>query len=304
MTRTTNGITIATIGMSATTTTRTPMQEEAILPRNKTRRSSLIFFLVLLSVVILICDNTITSSTLHLLITKGAPETLTNSTFQREQVHASINTFHNISHDRNDQPPQFWNISIVVQLSGELGNHLSKLAFGYAIQRRLWDHYAIPSHLVLQHQSSRKWIQARQDVQKCFPQFRSMDFTQGNTLEFQERLSEQQKWLGNENSSKLVLSNLIHSHEVEEKLIFLKSLLEQSSPITKNHGSTNNISLPFLYAQSFASWEYIDTYYHGLKRLFAFDDDACCRELPKPEEYVFVSTLPKEQVVLREQRSS
>ncbi len=175
-----------------------------------------------------------------------------------------------------------WNISIVVQLSGELGNCLFKVAFGYAIQRILWDDYAIHSHLVLRHQDSSKWRRARRDMQACFPRFRSMDFTLGNSIEFQKRLLQQEEWLGTENASKLVIAGKIH-----EGLSFLKELLEHSNSVATEPSA--NISLPFIQTTAFANLTHVDAYYHGLRRLFTFDDEACCGVVPELDEVVFVS---------------
>jgi hypothetical protein len=189
-----------------------------------------------------------------------------------------------------------WNISVVVQLSGELGNHLSKIAFGYSVQQRLWERYRLASHLVLQHQErGSKWISARRDVQTCFPHFRSTDFCVGNSPEFQHRLQQQREWLGGTNASKLVLANLISSEDVDASLFYLNELLRQqnrsdvlTSPLS-DHLNPGNISLPFLYAQSFASLEDIDAYYHELQNLFVFDEESCCRAVPAVDEHVFVS---------------
>ena len=80
-----------------------------------------------------------------------------------------------------EQQPE---IVILVQLSGELGNHLSKLAYGRALQLWLQEEYGIAqSRLVLRHQGKRyvyKWEKTHSDLQRCFPWTRSLNFTQGN----------------------------------------------------------------------------------------------------------------------------
>lgn len=189
-----------------------------------------------------------------------------------------------------------WNISIVVQLSGEFGNHLSKVAFGIVIQQILWQRYEIRSHLVFQHQEQgSKWLSPRRDLQTCFPYFRSMDFQAGNTETFRKQQKEQQQWLGAKNASKLVFENLISSAMVAERLSYLVELLTSMNKKGKNVtasgdlSSSSTVSLPFIHAQSFVGWEYIDLYYDDIKRMFALDEQACCKAFPHPDEHVYVS---------------
>jgi hypothetical protein len=180
-------------------------------------------------------------------------------------------------------------ISIVVQLSGEMGNHLQKIAFGRAIQNILQDRYGLDSHLVLQHQQrGGKWVSAMQDVTQCFPNLRDYDFELGNSVEFTKRLQQQQEWLGNDNASKLILPNLVSSASVDDGLAYLVSLQRKNiTSSISNVGSNANISLPFVYAQSFVDFEYIERYNSDLRALFWFDEAACCQEVPHPDESVF-----------------
>jgi len=201
----------------------------------------------------------------------------------------------------NASLPVDLNISIVVQLSGEMGNHLSKLAFGFSIQQVLWEQYGIASHLILRRQEEvAKAVWARKDVQACFPNFRNQDFEAGNTGEFQQRLEQQQRWLGQKNASKLVLESGISEDEVDGRLSYLHELLLQAKREPKNSLSQqalavpnkdSKITLPFIYTQSFVRWEYIERYYNRLRSLFAFDDEACCASVPQPDEHVFVRTI-------------
>ncbi len=90
----------------------------------------------------------------------------------------------------------------------------------------MWDDYAIHSHLELRHHDSSKWRRARSDMQACFPQFCSMDFALGNSIEFQKRLLQPEEWLGTDHASKLVIAGKVH-----EGLSSLKELLAHSNPI-------------------------------------------------------------------------
>lgn len=72
---------------------------------------------------------------------------------------------------------------ILIQLSGEFGNHLSKIAYGRALQLILEQDYQIDSRLILRNQGARyayKWESATRDLQKCFPWTQQFNFSQGN----------------------------------------------------------------------------------------------------------------------------
>jgi hypothetical protein len=181
--------------------------------------------------------------------------------------------------------------SIVVQLSGEMGNHLQKIAFGRAIQNMLFDKYGIASDLVLQHQQrGGKWVSAMRDLKQCFPKLRHFDFELGNSPEFTERLQQQKKWLGDK-SAELIFPNLVSIASVDQGLDYLANLLRTNHSSIPEIGIDANISLPFVYAQSFVDFPFIDQYYSDLRKFFSFDDASCCMEIPRPDESVFVSNL-------------
>jgi len=268
-------------------------------------RALLLFILLTLVTVLFYTDVDVTS-TVSTALAQGAlvetHESLDHRLPRKPSEHPTSNASLPFVDQENGIP---WNISIVVQLSGEMGNHLSKLAFGFSIQQILWEQYGIASHFILRKQErSAKAILARRDVQECFPNFRTQDFEAGKTQEFQQRLEQQEKWLGQTNASKLVLENTISVDEVDCRLAYLHELLllqQQAQREPKNTSSqhalaatnkhSNNITLPFIYTQSFVGWEYIERYYYQLKKLFVFDDEACCASVPQPDEHVFVRTM-------------
>lgn len=184
-----------------------------------------------------------------------------------------------------------FNISIVVQLSGEMGNHLSKLAFGVALQERLKAH-GLHSHLVLQHQErTGKWLTARNDIQNCFPRFRNYDFSLGNTDEFAKVQHRQTEAFGSSAAEQFVFPNMISVPAMDEQLKWIANFIHRNTTkvdLTPTTGQAN-ISIPFIHAQAFAPFELIDDYYERLSTWFEFDKDACCREVPGADEHVFVS---------------
>jgi hypothetical protein len=193
-------------------------------------------------------------------------------------------------HYHQHYPQNVNNISIVVQLSGELGNHLSKVAFGYSIQQLLMERHGIPSHLVLQHQErGSKWETARRDLQQCFPFFRRLDFELGNSPEFYnlQHRQQQQSQLEEFDHQAFVFPMMSTMDDIHSKL----ETIAEVSNRTRNERNvtTGNISFPFLHVQDFAEFPLIDRYYDQLRELFEFDHAACCAELPYEDEAVFVS---------------
>ena len=90
-------------------------------------------------------------------------------------------SIHNVPDPYQKPPPP---MTILVQLSGEFGNHLSKLAYGRALQLWLQEEYGVSdSQLVLRHQGGRyayKWEKTQADLKRCFPWTQSLNFSQGN----------------------------------------------------------------------------------------------------------------------------
>jgi hypothetical protein len=75
-------------------------------------------------------------------------------------------------------------LQIVIQLSGEMANQLSKLAFAYGVKWILEEDYQTSSKIILRHEEKEKWIRARESVVTCFPKLRHLEFSEANTQEF------------------------------------------------------------------------------------------------------------------------
>ena len=100
--------------------------------------------------------------------------------------------------------------TIVVHLSGEMGNHLHHLVHGYGIHLMLLgkddndmidtsssnapNSSSILTNIILRHQehvNQRKWMSAQTSIQSCFPHFRNYNFSFGNTIEFYNDKAQQ-----------------------------------------------------------------------------------------------------------------
>ena len=192
------------------------------------------------------------------------------------------------------------NISIVVQLSGELGNQLSKIAYGKALQFLIRDTYNISTTLILRAQErGSKWLYAMKDVKAICPNTRSMDFRQANNAEFSNLQQVQLDWLGNDAAGNLHMQDCLSSDCVHPSIQYLYDSLQRARdhpPPTqkrKNDTTTNTtsaISIPHIYADSFLLSDsfLMDRYYQEIKEFFTFDDKVCA-EIPQPNETVLVS---------------
>jgi len=206
---------------------------------------------------------------------------------------------HTLSHDNLNSTN---NISIVVQLSGELGNQLSKLAYGICLKWYAKQFHNISTHLVLRAQSHAKWYNAKEDTQACFPLTRAMDFQQGNTIQFQQQQEQQKEWLGKSDAAHLHLNDCCTKACVDQSLEHLAKVLAR--PPQNNTFATKNTiglsaSFPFLYTETFANAEcfFVDLYYEELRKIFAFDT-SICKQTPKPDEIIlhirnFLKEMPR-----------
>jgi len=205
------------------------------------------------------------------------PENLENRT--------SVESLESLSEELDNYKPSF---SIVIQLSGEMGNNLAHFAHGHALYLWLKRQYGVnDTNIILRHQVHPKWKAGRKALQQCFPNTRSFDFAAGNTPEFEQRRDEQttvfggpDPFAGVSSSEKAVVESALR------KFIKLKSN-KRSRPAE----TIGNISLPFLYSKAFVTANFwVDLYYDDLRHFLRFDP-ACCRLKPDPDEAVFVSPV-------------
>ena len=195
------------------------------------------------------------------------------------------------------QSQHAYNGTIVVQLSGEMGNNLHKLAFAKALQWMAYDSFQIHLNLVLRHQDHPKWLSTKGHLQKCFVSLRRFNFKAGNGPEYTERQLEQTLWLGQRSGGGEEKKGLEISGNEESNMIAVLQQLKRtldtaSAPPNQDHNdhddSSCTIYLPFLVADQMVSWDILDRYRERLVDWFAFDDQACCpSDLPQKDESVF-----------------
>lgn len=213
--------------------------------------------------------------------------------------------------------------TIIVQLRGELGNHMSAIAHGYGLQLYALEFFGLETKLLLRHQlmsdgttSNPKWISASQTLKHCF-NFTDWDFSRGGDWqEFEMIKREQEKWLDfldlkqmgyvngrrmkglvfNDNQP-VTTENINHGLES-----FIGALRRQDRP---NIPVSTDISLPFLLSESIDNTVLVDRYWKYFRTFFALDLKCCGDEEPHPDESVFhfrnfATEMPKYKGTLEE----
>mmetsp|Transcript_11160 Transcript_11160/g.23527 ORF Transcript_11160/g.23527 Transcript_11160/m.23527 type:complete len:415 (+) Transcript_11160:135-1379(+) len=196
--------------------------------------------------------------------------------------------------DRAPSPP----ITIVCQLSGEMGNNIAK--WGYCLSIKFWlesgEFQDVTGNvrIVIRHQDHNKWVRGATDVKRCFPNTRGYDFGEANTDEFVQLFNRQneafglsQRWSKGGPTPFDGINVGMMANRTEALRHFVSSHLSQPN-VTGSR--VTNITIPFLYASQFLlADELFDRYYDELRKYFYFDLDnrECCKQVPDPDEAVF-----------------
>jgi hypothetical protein len=170
------------------------------------------------------------------------------------------------------------NGTIVVYLTGEMGNHLLILAKSLSVKLMANEKYGISAEFVLRHQQSPKWVHGRNSIQSCFPKLRHFNFSAANTDAFDKLAREQDKGPWDPARLKIV-SDIDNADTMDDALLYWKSVLESH---------VDGVA-PFLTVAKWCPLVMIDRYLDQLRSFFEFDKIACCKALPGPDESVFVS---------------
>jgi hypothetical protein len=204
---------------------------------------------------------------------------------------ADKNVISTIGESKKEDRLELSPITIVVQLSGEMGNNVAKIATGKGLQLWAQRQYGIATDLVLRHQEHSKWIGAMRDTKKCFPKLRGFDFTLGNGRNYNERTAQQDQLLGAK--SALLRLTTARVEDIEETLSTLRGILQSETNVTVQ-GNSSNITLPFLLVDRLAAIDvWADKFYDEYRQIFEFNYKECCKAKPDPDETVFVSLKPE-----------
>lgn len=180
-------------------------------------------------------------------------------------------------------------VTIVIHVSGEMGNMISKISYGYGLKWMLEEDHNIHSEILLQHQKLSKWRQASMNVQRCFPAAREWSFEAANTVEYEDRERQQKTWM-RENYDYFHFKNPCEREDcIQDQLSFMVKQLHNTSgrpSIEDNY----NISMPYICSDEYASISYFnDRYAARILNMWKFDIDnpECCAERVDPDEVAF-----------------
>lgn len=155
----------STSNQTTKTTTTTTQRRDRLLPEGQSHRTSPERIIRGLS----IAENNNNDN--------DAKDDATTTDDDGDDDHNNTNTTSN-RRPSEQQPP----LTIIVALSGEMGNNLGKLAHGICLEEWLRDDFGVGrTQLVLRHQAHPKWKRGQAALQRCFPWTRTLQFAAGNT---------------------------------------------------------------------------------------------------------------------------
>ena len=199
-------------------------------------------------------------------------------------------------------------LSIVVQLSGELGNQVFKIANGLCVQDHVEKELGLKTKLVLRAQNHAKWEHAMEWTKEAFPNTRPFDFRGGNTEQFDSIHSLQERWMDQLISeNKLDLTSLsdpsmlkalscTESKCYADTLSLLKQTWDREGRPSVPDDA--NISMPHIFVTTFVGHHCLDRMYLKYRDFFQIDEETICKLIPDPDESVlhlrnFLVEMPK-----------
>lgn len=188
------------------------------------------------------------------------------------------------------------NATIVVFLSGEMGNHLSILAKAHSVALVAQAQYGISTELVLRHQSHPKWVFGQDSIQSCFPKLRHYNFSAANSEAFDQLAARQDGILLEKQWDPVRLkleSDQDDKYTIKESISYWKKILESPTLVAEleQDSAGTAVSLPFLTVASWCPLDLLDQHLDEIRSFFEFDKATCCKIQPDPDESVFVSAV-------------
>ena len=197
-------------------------------------------------------------------------------------------------------------LTIVVQLSGELGNHLQKIGAGLCVQYVIERELGIPTEVKLRAQEHAKWKHAMDWTKEAFNGTRALNFREMNTPDFDKAQNEQRTWISFLiEGGKLDVANITNPHMLtdgvelnEDGLGALLKLVNQTWRLRGRQTEGAAISMPHVHINGFMSEYCLDLTYYDLREFLVLDEAANCRALPYPNETVvhfrnFIAEMPR-----------
>jgi len=186
--------------------------------------------------------------------------------------------------------------TIIIHMSGEMGNHINHLAHAYPIAWWAERKYGIKTRMIIRDQVIRGRISpksgsARAIFAKCFPRLKTLyDGARANSPEYGIRMAQQHGWDMANDTVLQHINNVIRTEsDVDFTLEHLQVLAKSDSIPEVDENAT--ITLPLLESIPMENNRFVDWFYHDLRWLLTFNDTACCKALPDADETVLVRCI-------------
>jgi DNA-directed RNA polymerase subunit L len=188
-------------------------------------------------------------------------------------------------------------LTLLVPLSGELGNHLHWISTAFRIKWDLEQRFPLNIQVVGEHQDNPKWKNAHKDILSCFVNLKDFVFDAGrHSAEFRRIRAQQRDFVQNYPGEFAIsatgadCNNLFECAHRRAELV-----IERWRTIDQNREEGNILqakdskySLPFLVLREMDGPS-INHDTEPIRALFTIDSTSpiCCALLPNPSELVF-----------------
>jgi hypothetical protein len=191
-------------------------------------------------------------------------------------------------------------LTLLVPLSGELGNHLHWISTAFRIKWYLERRLPLDIQIVGEHQDHPKWKNAHEDIVSCFVNLKDFVFDAGrHNDEFRRIRTKQQEFVQNYPGEFSISSTGTDCQSLfecaERRAEIVMERWRRFSDHENGEGGGNlttvtgsNFSLPFLVLHEMDG-PVIDHDTEPIRSLFQFDfaSPVCCALLPEPNELIF-----------------
>jgi hypothetical protein len=217
-----------------------------------------------------------------------APSSLTASVSLESRVPLTANTTSRQQDPIRGKSKTLRAGTFLIQVRGEMGNNLQKIAHGHALQWYAQDEFAFSPQLRMRHLKKPKWENAREDIYQCFPRLRSLDYESGLSPAFTRIQNDHRTWLVRQNADWADQLPLVKEETQANITAGLRAMKQLSLIKEKPH-----IEYPIVVLGGPMRNAIIDKYYTRFREeLFVFDNgNDCCAQLPEPDEVVFVRSF-------------
>ncbi len=176
--------------------------------------------------------------------------------------------------------------TFVIQVRGEMGNNLQRIAYGHALKWYAEDEFQFSPQLLLRHLKKPKWRIARGDIYQCFPLLRSLDYEEALQPKFVRVQKGNHPWLAQQTKEWVDHLSLVKDESLRNISLGLGAMKQLAMIEHRPHPD-----YPILVLGGPMRNVLIDKYYQRFREaLFEFDNgNGCCAQIPESDEVVFVS---------------